>query len=188
MQRVCFAEPTGGHVGDVQDTQPRSIARDTIEDRAGLVGRAVIDSDELDVRVILRENGWQSLLDFAGFVARGNDHRNFRRRTACKWRKISEPGQGTVPNGKLDGGQPTPAAVFATASQNRNKDMRCMVPQKVDLIFPVGTNPRRRSPSSSRPRWRQAEQADTRPGPTALVAHANDFPIEENSFSVECYS
>src|SRR5205085_5160582 len=55
LQREGFTEPARGRLRAFDDAQPLVSGGERAQDRAGRVGRAVVDGDDLEVAVVLRE-------------------------------------------------------------------------------------------------------------------------------------
>ena len=99
---VGFAEPTGRQFGDVEGAESfRVFGSYCVNDRAGLVGAAVVDGDYLKVRVVLLEKRVEGGTDVCGLVACGYDHGN---RWRTFWGDVV-PGENQIGNArKAEGG------------------------------------------------------------------------------------
>jgi hypothetical protein len=56
---------------------------DGVENGAGLVGAAVVDGDDLEIGIVLREEGEESGGDVGGLVAGGDDDGDRRAAFGC---------------------------------------------------------------------------------------------------------
>jgi len=71
---VGLAEPAGGEIGDVDDGKALGmVGGEIVEDGAGRVGRAVVDSEDVEVGVDLGEKGLDRFADGPLLIACGND-------------------------------------------------------------------------------------------------------------------
>ena len=71
---VGFAEPAGGEFGDVEDAEFfRVEGGEGVEDGSGSVGGAVVDGEDVEVGVVLVDEGFEAGGDGGGFVAGGDD-------------------------------------------------------------------------------------------------------------------
>jgi hypothetical protein len=79
---VGLAQPAGRQFGDVESAEfVRVLAGDGVDEVAGLIGAAVVDGDDLEVGIVLREEGVEGGGDIGGLVAGGDDDGD--RRAAC---------------------------------------------------------------------------------------------------------
>jgi len=79
-QRVVLAEPPRRQLVDAKHQQSLVPRGEVSEDGARRVARAIVDGDDLEARIVLREQRSDGVPDGRAFVARGNDHRKGRQR------------------------------------------------------------------------------------------------------------
>ena len=79
-ERVILAEPSGGQVVHAERLYPRVLRRELADDVAGGVARTVVDDDDLEVGVVLRQKRADRASDRGRFVARRHDDREPRQR------------------------------------------------------------------------------------------------------------
>ena len=95
MQSVILSQPAIRQPVDSQDTKLRIGARQTRENLRCRVDRPVVDDDELETFVGLREQRARGHFDVALFIACRDDDRDARLRTASG-RYVGERGNGEV--------------------------------------------------------------------------------------------
>ena len=71
---VVLAEPAGLQVFHVQGGQPRVTRRQLVDDRAGAVIATVVDHDELQPGIVLRQQAFDAAPDVLLFVLGGDEH------------------------------------------------------------------------------------------------------------------
>lgn len=75
-ESVGFAKPAFGKFGDMDGLKfVGMLGGDGVDDCSGAVGGAVVDGEDVQVGVVLRKKGVESVGDVGGFVARGDDDR-----------------------------------------------------------------------------------------------------------------
>jgi hypothetical protein len=84
-ERMRLSEPARRRLGAGDDTHPRILPCETLEDGGGPVGRPVLDGHDLQVRTALSEVPPDRCADVPLLVARGDDDRHERaaRRFRC---------------------------------------------------------------------------------------------------------
>ena len=73
MQRMSFACPAGGKRFDRHNPDARVRLGNGASNRAGTVGAAVVDDENLEIRVCLLADRREAVGQGRLFVARGND-------------------------------------------------------------------------------------------------------------------
>ena len=73
VHRVKLSEPTVGELANVERRHARVGGGEAVDDRAGVVGRAIVHQDDLQCRVAVVELGARGGLDLGALVARGDD-------------------------------------------------------------------------------------------------------------------
>ena len=86
----------------VVTVEPRMLSRELLQDRAGVVGRAVVDDDDLEGRVVESEEGLHGGFDAVGLVSRRGDDR--QRRPGLRRRNVLETPQPPMADGEVDEG------------------------------------------------------------------------------------
>ena len=99
---MIFSEPALRQLGDVDDVHARVLIGQAVQNPAGLICGAVISDDEFEIRVILREDGLQSLFDFPRFVACRHNHRDLRQVGASQRWDAGQMAQRTVAHGEFN--------------------------------------------------------------------------------------
>lgn len=78
-ERVVLAEPPNRELVDAKHQKARVRRLQLAEHVGSGIARAIVDDDDLEPRVVLREKGSERASDRGAFVARGNDDREPRK-------------------------------------------------------------------------------------------------------------
>jgi hypothetical protein len=76
VERMVLSKPAFGQLRDMFDREVRVLTSQALQNRARLIGRAIIDDDDLESRVVQTKERRHGRFDPTSLIARGGDDRH----------------------------------------------------------------------------------------------------------------